>query len=293
MSCPPARDRRGARCRNVLSVRSTVFVCLAALVASCGRDPEASAGRYMAHGDEYMAVGRYDAAAIDYRSAIKSMPNRLEAYLKLAEAQQLAGKGIEAYETFTRASDLAPRDARPPVGAGRVLLAGGRPGEAETRARAALERDPSNVDARVLLGTSLVRQSRWSPAESVLSDVVASVPQSVPARVALADLLIATERDAAAGAELQAALAANPDDELANRALAAWYLSAGRTADAEPLLVAAAAHTTQRYQSSLALADYYTAAGRIDDARRALDAAPKQSGMAKPVKARQEALSVY
>jgi thioredoxin-like negative regulator of GroEL len=70
-------------------------------------------------------------------------------------------------------------------------------------------------------------------------------------------------------------------------------IGAGRDGDAEPLLVTAAARTTQRYRSSLALADYYTAAGRIDEARRALEAAPKQSGMAKPVKARQEALSVY
>src|SRR4051812_9238719 len=157
--------RAGGACCDRLATGTAVFLSVALTVAACGRNPDASAQRYTAHGDEYMAVGRYDAAAIDYRNAIKSTPNRVDPYLKLAEAQQLAGKAADAYETFTRASDVAPKDARPRVGAGRMLLGSGRPGEAETRARAALERDPSNIDAGVLLGTSLVRQSRWNAAE--------------------------------------------------------------------------------------------------------------------------------
>src|SRR5690349_3558388 len=97
----PARPGGGAR-RERGPSRVAGFVCLAVAAAACGRNPDAAAQRYTAHGDEYMAVGRYDAAAIDYRNAIKATPNRVDPYLKLGEAQQLAGKAAEAYATFTR-----------------------------------------------------------------------------------------------------------------------------------------------------------------------------------------------
>jgi tetratricopeptide (TPR) repeat protein len=279
------------RSKAVSALGLSAVVCAAA--AGCLRNPEAKAARLMDHGDKYVAVGRYDAAVIDYRNAIKAAPGSVEPYLKLADAQALLGETADAYQTFTKASDLAPDDARPRVGAGRMLLSAGKAKEAAVRAQAALSRDPSLVDATILYGSALVRQEKWTDAEPLLRDAVQRDPESVQAHVALADLLLQTGREPEAEQTLSRAHGSHPQDELANRALAAFYLSKGRDGEAEPLLVTAAAVRAQRYRSSLALADFYLAAGRAADARVALDQAPKESGVSKAVKARMEALSVY
>lgn len=274
-----------------------LLVAAALLTPGCTGSPEVTAARRIADGDSYLSAGRYRAAAIEYRNAVKAWPQGIEGYLKLGDAQQASDRPADGYRTFIKAIEVAPDDARPRVAAGRLLLAASRLSEARAQAEAALDRDPGDGPAGVLLGITLTRAGEWRQADERLRSAVSSEPGSVQARLALADLLIERGRVDEAEAQLRAAVQVRPGDELANRAMAALLLETSRSDEAEVFLKIAAGAVAQRYRSSLALADFYIARGRAADAGAALDRTPAESArqptVARAVEARRQALSVY
>jgi tetratricopeptide (TPR) repeat protein len=252
---------------------------LALLIGGCAGDPVRVAEQFVARGDDYMNAGRYDAAILEYRNALKTQPEDFKTYLKLGEAQQLQGRTTDAFRTFSKASEIDAKDPRPRIEAGRMLLASGHAAAAEARAELVLRADPGNADAEVLLALARSEQRKWDEAEKALTIALDRSPQSVWAHVATANVLLATDRTAEAVTHLKAAVEANPQDELANRAMAAHYMAAGSAENAEPFFVTAAAQVPQRYRSSLALADFYAADGRFDEARAVLSAAAENRAL--------------
>ncbi len=257
---------------------------LAVLIAAngCART-RATAQDFAATGDHYAREGRYPAAVIEYRNAIKRDPRWAPGHARLAEAYERMGRIEEAYREYANAISLDTHDLRSRLAAGHILLDAHMYQETQIRAEQILERDSQNRDALVLLARAYAAQvletGDRAGAEAVLRGVVTQVPSSVEAQLALADFLRTTGRSADAERELLATLRKYPTDEFANRSLATLYLMTGRAAAAEPYLRAAAEAPDQRRQSALALADYYTELHRFADARAALhraDADPAQ-----------------
>jgi tetratricopeptide (TPR) repeat protein len=260
-------------------LRVLSIVCVAIVATGCRRDATDAAAHALARADNYMSAGRFDAAALEYRNAIKAEPNNVEAYLRLAEADQLLGRSANAYRALTRASELVAGDPRPRIAAGRMLLASGQAVAAQARAELVLRDDPSNADALALFALARAAQRHYEEADAALRTALQRSPDSVWAHVALAHVLLATQRPDEALAHLETAIAQGPRDELAHRAAAAYFMSTDSPEEAEPHFVTAAAQSPQRYRSSIALADYYAAAGRVDDARAVLHAAAQNRAL--------------
>lgn len=273
----------------VARVRFASVCGVALLAAACGQPPEQAARRFTESGDRYAAQGRFDAAAIEYRNAIKQLPRAAEPRRKLADIQLALGKTQQAYSSYSDATAVDPGDVEAYVGAGTLLLATGEPEAALNRARQALDHDRRNLNARVLYGRALIKLRRVDEGRTALEAVIAEAPEFAPARIALADVLAGAD-DQGAEAQLLAAVKANPDDELANRALAAFYVRSGRGPEAEEYLKRAAAAPQQRLRSVLALADFYTANRRYDAARSVLATAHGRSDLVAAAKTRTEAL---
>jgi tetratricopeptide (TPR) repeat protein len=285
-----------------MSMRTAVVVLAVSSAVACAGSAE-RARRYVANGDEYSSSGRYEAAAIEYRNAIKREPGRADTHRKLGDAYNALGKANDAYRAYSRAIDIDPADVQSCLGAGRLLLGAGLYDAAQLRAFQALDHDARNVDAMLLAARALTPLKRFDEAvgaaqtaiaagggpaalvvlgqvkraahddrgaEAAFRQAVQQHASSIEGRVALADFLAATNRGTEAEAQLKAAVSTGPTSELANRALASFYIAAGRVADAEPYLKAAAAQPQQTLQSTIALADFYLRAHRRDDARALL-----------------------
>src|SRR5688500_2285318 len=95
-------------------ILTLISVAVAVLGVACGRHSDAASQRFLMQGDQYAAEQRPEAAAIEYRNAIKARPDNLEAHLRLAQTQIALGKAPEAYRTYSNAAALesAPGDAR-------------------------------------------------------------------------------------------------------------------------------------------------------------------------------------
>lgn len=150
-------------------MRSFCVILAAALGCAACRTPQERARNYMSQGDVYAAAGRPDAAAIEYRNAIKQTPDIAIAYRKLGDAYVAAGNADEAFRAFARASALDPEDTHSPLASVRLLLAAGNDAEAHARAEAMLERSPDDVEAQTLVGITLARLQRLPEAEVQLA----------------------------------------------------------------------------------------------------------------------------
>ncbi len=283
-------------------MRSALVVTLAILCAGC-TNAQRKAERFMSAGDGYIGEGRNYAAAIEYRNAIKQVPDSSEAHRKLGLAHLAAGDAGAAYQAFTKAVDLDPADVEPRLDAGRLLLRAGLFELAQVRAEQVLDREPENLDAQIVAGRALARLRRTDEALAMLAlaagttrdarayvaigeikqyagddegaerafrEAIERNPALIEARTTFAAFLLESDRIADAEEQLVEAHRAAPDDELANRALAAIYLATERPEMAEPYMRRAAERVVQKYGSSLALADFYGSLGRFDDAKAAL-----------------------
>ena len=111
------------------------LACMASTLGfACSRDPIKTSQKYIASGDEYAQAGKYKAAAIEYRNAVKATPERAEPHAKLAEASLHANDVETAAAEYLRAAELSPDSAQAQVRAASVFLLAGHVTEAKDRA---------------------------------------------------------------------------------------------------------------------------------------------------------------
>ncbi len=250
---------------------------LAAATAACS-NKEQAAREALQRGDAYASSGQYNAAVLEYRTAIAKRPGTADTYRRLGAAYAALGRDEEAYRAFANATDVDPDDRVSGVESGRLLLASRLYDQAQIRAEQVLDVDPLNADARVLryraIGDAAAAVGDLLNAEAAYRSAVVDAPQSAEAFVALAQFLLSTNRLDEAEQVLRNGVTASPASELSNRALAAHLIRSGHAREAEPYLKTAAAQTNQRYRSTLALADYYYNANRYAEARAILEQTP-------------------
>ena len=183
-----------------------------------------------------------------------------------------------------------------------LMLARGEFEEARTRITPVVERNPSNVDAQIVLGNALaglkdfdgavreieeaikleprraltysnlaalrLAQGDRDQAKAAFEKAVSVDPRSITAWLALAQFQWSTGDSPGAEQSLKRAIDVDPNHAIANRALATFYMASGRTAEAEPhVKVLAAAGGA----ASMRLADYYIGAQRNADAKKVLE----------------------
>jgi Tfp pilus assembly protein PilF len=266
---------------------SVIIVCLAALGAASGSNPETAKQQYLANGNKFLAEGKAREAVVEYRNALRHDPLFGEARRKLAEALAKTGNGQAAFREMIRAADLLPEDSEVQLAAGHYLLLAQRYEDAKTRAEGVLKREPRNVEAlvmranamaglkdvdgaiseieeavrlgendeRIFTNLAVLRSmgGRRDEAEVAFKSALVADPKSINARLAAAQFYLADRRVSEAEKLLNDAVAIEPTHSLANRMLATLYMLTKRAAEAEQPLNRAV--QPENLDSQLALAD--------------------------------------
>ena len=295
--------RAPARPGRFFSAVLAVAVLYASLTA-CSLSPGAATQQHFTRAEQYFRDGKYDEAIVEYRGALQQDPKFAEARFKLAEAYVAKTDYRNAYPEYVRAADLKPDDIAMQMRTGNMLLLARKFEEARTRARTVLQKEPSNLEALILLGNAVaglgdlpsaveiaeravaanperegtrvnlgalqLARGNEKEAEDAFTTAVRLNPKSTTAHLALGNFYQHVGRQEAAEEALQRALVLAPEDIRTNRALAAFYISAGKPQNAERYLRAIAEQTNDPASWS-DLADYYTQQRRDGDAIRILE----------------------
>ena len=283
---------------NRISNRGVVGALIAVAVTACSNDEQAKRA-FLANGNSLMEQRKFQEAILEYRNAIKADGFYGEAHFQLAEAYASSGNSRAAYREYVRAADLLPQDTRAQIKAATFLLLGKQYEDARTRIQRVVDRDPSNVEAQLLLGKALAglddfegalkqmeeaieiapgraqlysglailkqKQGDVALAKAAFEKAVEVEPRSLQAWLDLASFRWSSNDLPGAELALKKATEIDPKSVLANRALAVFYTSSRRAPQAEPYLKAVVA-VSNSAAAQLQLADYYMALKRRDEA---------------------------
>ena len=283
------------------------LAAVVALVAGCS-DTEQAKKEFFENGERFLKDNKYQEAIVEFRNALQQDDKYGEARLKLAEAYTATGNAAGAFREYVRAADLLPQNNDAQIKAATFLMLAGQFEDARTRILPVVERDPTNVEAQLILGNSLaglkdldgavkeiesaieldrsrgltysnlgalrLAQGQKDQAQAAFQKAVEVDPRSINAWLALANFQWSTGDTPGAENSLKRALEVDPKHVLANRALAVFYMGSRRTAEAEPYLKTVAA--TGIPEAAYQLADYYIAARRFPDAVAILEPLTKE-----------------
>lgn len=169
----------------------------------------------------YSLAGRHVDAHQTYRRAQRLAPNHWPYAQGAAIALAQQGRPADAEPLLRRLIERHPQEAAPHYNLGNVLLELGKPAAAEQSLHAALQLTPGDPDIRLSLGTALHRQSQFSAAASVYRECIAAQPDWIPPRLNLVSVLIDDGRFGEAEEECHRLIEHAPELSEAHRFLGA------------------------------------------------------------------------
>jgi tetratricopeptide (TPR) repeat protein len=242
-----------SKAQEIVVVHRVLALTLAAAVMSaCSQQPPDVARQYADRGDNFARDGRYSAAVIEYRNAVRNAPASRELHEKLGDALVQLGRIDEAYREYTAASRIVDGQPLP---------------QGEDALRAAIAANPKSAETRIALADLLLTRGDVDEAEDHLLAATATDPANELANRALAALYVAAGKDADAEAHLKSAASHQPQRYRSQIALADFLMEHGRNVEARRVLEGARDDTRLTAAVKLRLAALDYDAGATDKAR--------------------------
>jgi tetratricopeptide (TPR) repeat protein len=228
------------------------------------------------------AMGRGAEAEATFRDLVKRQPDAAWHLACLGKCLKKHGADDEAGRVLDRAAAVAraalkvnPADATAEHFLGVVLMAQGKPAEAEAAYRAVVKLEPDRFVAHSNVGAALSAQGKWAQAEAEFRAALEIQPAFPEAHFNLGAALSAQRKPEEAEAEYRAALELQPDYADAHSNLGTILWNRGKPAEAEAEYRAALelnpSNADMHYNVGLALQSQ----GKPADAEAAFRTAPK------------------
>ena len=124
-------------------------------MSACSKSPEEKRVAYLKSAKQYMDEGKYGEASIQFRNALKIVPDDADTLVSLGKVELKRHRVRDAYFAFSRASKVDPSNIEARQYLASLFLVGKRYQDAIKEARAILARDPGNVKAVEVLSQAL------------------------------------------------------------------------------------------------------------------------------------------
>jgi cytochrome c-type biogenesis protein CcmH/NrfG len=139
----------------LIATSLTATALIASVSAWTWLNPTRAGARHNANGDRYLSKEKPAEAIIEYRAALKNLPNSAPTFRKLGDAYRKIGEFARAGDAFRYAADLTADDLRAQLVAGWYSLVQHRPEDAARYAQRVLDVDPNNASAARLLASAM------------------------------------------------------------------------------------------------------------------------------------------
>lgn len=220
--------------RTILSLTAAITASL--FLASCARDPQKAKANYVEKGLAYMKKGQYSSAVIEYKNALKIDPTYVEAYIKLAQADEALGDGNSAYAALEKAVEIDPNRLDSRFERAKFFLAVQHFREAEDDATFVIKLDSNNGEAYRIRGSALAAEKKYEQAMQDFSKAVELEPTKASPYLDVALANIALQRLPEAEENFKKAIQVDPAAVQSYIDLANFYRAQNKVPEAEQVL---------------------------------------------------------
>lgn len=253
-----------------------LILALAGLtLGGCTR--QARKARLVRQANRDYAAGRYDQAEAEYQRALTVPPPSTDAIRQLGLLYALEGRPITAIPYLRAAAGFAPKRADVNAELAQNYLTLGAAREARDAANQALEIDPRNEEALIILAEAAQSAADADAARATIKRLEAKQGDCAGYELALATLDLRTRKGAQAEAELNRALALDPKCYRAHAELGALYAMRGDTKRAASEMRVAADMAPLRSAIRIHYIEYLGATHQSAEATRLLAALTAQA----------------
>jgi tetratricopeptide (TPR) repeat protein len=185
-------------------------------------------------GELWLAIGKTEEAQTQANAVVAAQPDNADVHAILSAIAAKEGHKDQALIEIHRALEIEPNRAA--FHQNLALLQSGDPAEnasVEEELKKSVSLDPKSANAKLVLASFYVRNSRWQQAEQASRDAVATDPNSIAARTGLARV----------------------------------YLGQGNQHMAEEVLRQASQNLADNPEGARLLADYFASSGQMDKAK--------------------------
>lgn len=254
-------------------------VFLGVLAALCLAGCKRTASQYIKRGNELYDAGRYADATLNYRNAIQKRPNSGEAYYRLGLALFKQSKLVDAYQAFSHAVALDPKDTDAKIQLGGLALGFYRrtpthPAEfynlAAKLADQLLAPGGNRAEGLRLKAALALTDKHPDTAIQMLREAERLEPNNADITSELAAALMSGNQADEAEKIARASVQQHPQYNGAYQILLTLYGSQQKWDQAEALLKLWSANNPQEAGPILRLAEFYYGRKRPDDAEKTL-----------------------
>ena len=178
-----------------------------------------------------LAQGKSEEARAAFEKAVELAPDSLPALLSLANFQWVSGELQAVEKTLRRALAINPKHTVANHALATLLIATGRPAEAEAPLKTMAEGSGS-LEARFALANYYARVGRRDEAREILQRLIEDKRSASSATLRLANLEYASGETKRAYAMIDALIASQPNNPSAMTAKGEWLFREGKHAEA-------------------------------------------------------------
>lgn len=165
---PPAR---------LPSIRSLCLTTIILISVGC-QSPEEAAKEHFQRGRELFDKGDVDTAFLEFKSANQSQANNAETYYYMALVDEKKNNLKSMRQNLSKAIELAPEMTSARLKLGKLSLIFGEIDKAREQANFVLQRQPTDIEAQIILASSFVREGKYKEAGDTVDSVLKSAPEN-------------------------------------------------------------------------------------------------------------------
>jgi tetratricopeptide (TPR) repeat protein len=248
-------------------LKSTCVIALVAFAATACSKAQPTKDEILAHANGELAAQRYDSAVKDFREVLRLSPSDPIALRQLGIIYHDQGQIIQAYPLLKEAAELRPDDVDVQVNYGFTLVALRDFATARDAARQALDKEPANEQALLLMVDTAVSTDEIMETRKLVDDLRAKDLDRVGYHLALGALDLRERDHAGAEREFKVALDLDPKSSEAYSALGRVYWSRNDLEAADEAFKNAADLSPVRSVMRLQYADFKIRSGALPEAK--------------------------
>lgn len=250
--------------------RRQLFIVLLLGLACCTSTPEQDAQKHAKRAEEYLQRHKPAEAAIEYRTAVKALPDNAQLQWKLAQTALAARDLPVAFAALQATVTLDPANVEAKEKFAELLLAAGKTEEAARIASDLLRRVPRSPAGYVIQSSIALRNGKLDTAIALLLKAADLNKESARTMLAIGNLYLLKNDPRKALEWYDRALAAAPGDFQVHLVRGNFHFSRGNHQEGESEYRRAIELSRDKETLRIGLAELYWFQGRTEEAEKEL-----------------------